>query len=111
MDTIFGKIIRKEIPADVVFESQTVLAFRDVNPQAPVHVLIIPKLPTANLDQTTDNQILGELLGVARKLAKELNISESGYRVVINNGASAGQSVFHLHLHLLGGRDFSWPPG
>ena len=111
MDTIFGKIIRKEIPADVIFESETVLAFRDVNPQAPVHVLIIPKVATANLDQTNDNTILGELLGVARQLAKELNISESGYRIVINNGASAGQSVFHLHLHLLGGRDFSWPPG
>jgi histidine triad (HIT) family protein len=111
METIFTKIINKQIPAEIVYESESILAFKDINPQAPVHILIIPKTPTATLDETSDPVILGELLLTARNIAKEFKLNNSGYRVVINNGANAGQSVFHLHLHLLGGRDFLWPPG
>lgn len=112
-ETIFSKIIRKEIPAKIVFESDTVLAFHDISPQAPLHVLIIPKKPIVNLNDAgqEDNGVLGELLSVAAKIAKSEGIEEGGYRVVINNGINAGQTVFHLHLHLLGGRDFAWPPG
>jgi len=112
-ETIFSKIIKKEIPAKIVFESETVLAFRDVQPQAPTHILIIPKKPIINLMHATaaDREILGELLLVASKLASDLKLEEGGYRVVINNGEAAGQSVFHLHLHLLSGRKFAWPPG
>jgi histidine triad (HIT) family protein len=112
-DTIFGKIIRKEIPAQIVYESETVLAFRDVNPQAPIHVLIVPKKPVRALScaQAEDQKLLGELLLTAADLARSLGLAAEGYRVVINDGVKAGQSVFHLHLHLLGGRAFDWPPG
>lgn len=112
-ETIFSKIIRKEIPAQIVFESETVLAFRDIQPQAPTHILIIPKSPLNSLTEAKaeHQQILGELLLTASRLAKEFKLEEGGYRVVINNGEQAGQTVFHLHLHLLSGRDFSWPPG
>jgi len=110
-DTIFGKIINREIPADIVYEDERCLAFRDVNPQAPVHILVIPKAPIAKLSDTESNQqeLLGYLLLKLKEIAEQEDISD--YRVVINNGASAGQSVFHLHLHLLAGRNFDWPPG
>lgn len=112
-DTIFGKIIRKEIPAEIVYEDEEVLAFKDIAPQAPIHILIIPKkeIPTANDIEETDAPLIGKLFLVAKKLAKEFGIDESGYRLVINCNKDAGQAVYHLHLHLLGGRKFSWPPG
>ncbi len=111
-DTIFGKIIRKEIPAQIVFEDDECLAFRDIQAQAPVHILIIPKRAIAQIEQTdaTDEALMGHLLGVAVRVAKQEGL-ENGYRLVINNGAQGGQTVYHLHLHLLGGRAFSWPPG
>lgn len=110
-DTIFGKIINREIPADIVYEDDRCLAFRDVNPQAPTHILVIPKTPIAKLADTESNQqeLLGYLLLKLKEIAEQEDISD--YRVVINNGAAAGQSVFHLHLHLLAGREFGWPPG
>lgn len=111
-ETIFSKIIRKEIRADIVFESETVLAFRDINPQAPVHILIIPKKTIAGVREAeaSDAALLGELLLVARRLAEQEGLS-GGYRLVINDGPDAGQAVQHLHLHLLGGRHLKWPPG
>jgi histidine triad (HIT) family protein len=111
--TIFGRIIAGEIPADKLLENEDLIAIRDINPQAPTHVLIIPKKPLVGLSdsQNSDDPLLGKLLGAARNLAKTLGLEEGGYRVVINNGESAGQSVPHLHIHLLGGRDFRWPPG
>lgn len=110
-DTIFSKIINREIDADIVYEDERCLAFRDVNPQAPVHILVIPKAPIAKLSDVEGNQqeLLGHLLLKLRDIATEQDLGD--YRVVINNGAGAGQSVFHLHLHLLAGRAFSWPPG
>ncbi|MBC7779822.1 MAG: histidine triad nucleotide-binding protein [Proteobacteria bacterium] len=112
MATIFDKIIARELPADVVYEDELCLAFRDINPQAPVHVLLIPKKPLVDLADATagDQALLGHLLLVAAKVADELGIG-GAFRLNVNNGASAGQSVFHLHLHILGGRAFSWPPG
>lgn len=112
-DTIFSKIIRREIPADIVFENDRVLAFRDINPQAPVHILIIPKkpIPTLNDIQAEDAPLLGELFVVAAQLAAEEGIAEAGYRTVFNCRDHGGQEVYHLHLHLLGGRQMSWPPG
>ncbi|MBX7143715.1 MAG: histidine triad nucleotide-binding protein [Oligoflexia bacterium] len=112
-DTIFGKIIRREIPADIVYETDKVLAFRDIQPQAPTHILVIPKTHLRDLTDanTNDRELLGELLLAVAHIAKSAGLTESGYRVVINNGAGAGQSVFHLHLHILGKRKFAWPPG
>lgn len=112
-ETIFSKIIRKEIPADIIFESERVLAFRDIHPQAPTHILIIPKKPIRDLGaaEESDAALLGELLLTAADLAKKQGLDESGYRVVINNGEGAGQTVFHLHVHLLARRKFAWPPG
>ncbi len=111
-ETIFAKIIRREIPADIVYEDNKCLAFRDVNPQAPVHILVIPKQPIARLiDAVDDDQsLLGHLLLSANKIALEQDIGEA-FRLVVNNGAGVGQSVFHLHLHILAGRSFTWPPG
>ena len=111
-ETIFAKIISREIPADIVYEDDKCLAFRDVNPQAPVHILVIPKQPIARLiDAVDDDQsLLGHLLLSANKIALEQDIGEA-FRLVVNNGADAGQSVFHLHLHILAGRSFTWPPG
>ncbi len=111
-DTIFGKIIRREIPATIVYEDDLCLAFRDVNPQAPVHVLLIPKKPLAKLSEATpaDHALLGHLLLKAKEVAADLGIGDQ-FRLVINNGAEVGQTVFHLHLHILGDRPFSWPPG
>lgn len=111
-DTIFSKIIRKEIPADIVYEDELCLAFRDVNPQAPVHVLIIPKKPIPSLAAATpeDHSLLGHLLIKVKQIAEQLGL-DNGYRVVTNCGEDGGQTVYHLHLHLLGGRPLAWPPG
>ncbi|RDI99635.1 histidine triad nucleotide-binding protein [Dyella solisilvae] len=112
-DTIFGKIIRREIPADIVYEDDDVLAFRDLNPQAPVHVLFVPKKAIATLDAaaTGDAELLGKLLLAAAAYAREQGLAEQGYRTVINCNEHGGQTVFHLHVHLLGGRHMHWPPG
>lgn len=112
-ETIFSKIIKKEIPADIVYEDDEVLAFKDIAPQAPVHILIIPKkeIPTTNELTEEDQPLVGKMFLVAKHLAKELGVSDSGYRLVINCNKDAGQAVYHLHLHLLGGRKFTWPPG
>jgi len=111
--TIFEKIIRREIPAEIVFEDDDVLAFRDVNPQAPVHVLIVPKRLIARLADATqaDGPLLGKLLLASCKVAEKLDLMASGYRVVINSGPDAGESVPHLHIHVLGKRALAWPPG
>ena len=110
-DTIFGKIARREIPAAIVAESARCLAFRDLAPQAPVHVLVIPKEPHASLNDVDDPSLLGELLVLARDVARKEGLAEDGYRVVINTNANGGQTVFHLHAHVLGGRAMHWPPG
>ena len=111
-ETIFDRIIRREIPADIVHEDEQCLAFRDVNPQAPVHILIIPKKPMARLSDAGDDdkELLGHLMLVANQVAAEQGIADA-FRLVVNNGAGVGQSVFRLHLHVLGGRSFTWPPG
>lgn len=112
-ETIFSKIIRKEIPARIVHEDEHCLAFHDVSPQAPVHVLVIPKKPIVSLEQleSEDADLLGHLWLTIQRVARELELSDSGYRVVVNCGKDGGQSVDHLHFHLLGGRALSWPPG
>jgi histidine triad (HIT) family protein len=113
MTTIFGKILKGEIPAKKVYEDDRVLAFDDVAPQAPVHVLIIPKIAIEGLNHVDDSHeaLLGHIMVVARKVAEMKGIAKSGYRVVMNTGADGGQSVFHMHLHVLGGRALGWPPG
>lgn len=110
--TIFTKIINREIPAEIVYEDDLTLAFKDINPQAPIHILVIPKKPIAKLSDSKDDDqaLLGHLLLTVNKVAKQLNI-EDAFRLVINNGAKAGQTVFHIHLHILAGRQLSWPPG
>jgi len=111
-DTLFSKIIDGEIPADIVYEDELCLAFRDINPQAPVHVLVIPKQPIARLTDTgpDDQALLGHLFLKATEIAQQQGCGEA-FRLVVNNGEAAGQSVFHLHVHILGGRAFGWPPG
>ena len=110
---VFAKILRKEIPAAVVFEDERCMAFRDVAPAAPTHVLVIPKIPIPTLADASVEQrdLLGHLLWVAGEVARRLDLVADGFRVVINNGAGAQQSVFHLHVHVLAGRPFAWPPG
>jgi histidine triad (HIT) family protein len=110
-DTVFGRIARGEIPARIVYEDDRALAFHDVNPQAPVHLLVIPRKPIERLGaaEPADEGLLGHLLLVARRVAAEAGLAD--YRLVVNNGAGSGQTVFHLHLHVLGGRPFGWPPG
>jgi histidine triad (HIT) family protein len=112
MPTIFTKIINKEISADIVYEDDQCLAFRDISPQAPTHVLVIPKQEIASLDdlQESDSALMGHLFVVVQKVAKQLGL-DGGYRTVINCGADGGQTVDHIHIHLLGGRPLSWPPG
>ncbi len=112
-ETIFSRIIRREIPATIVFENERILGFRDINPQAPVHILIIPKkvIPTLNDIAPEDAPLIGELFAVAVQLAAEEGIAEAGYRTVFNCNAAGGQEIYHLHLHLLGGRQMHWPPG
>jgi histidine triad (HIT) family protein len=113
MSCIFCKIAKHEIESQIVFENDRILAFRDIEPQAPVHILIIPKKHIASLNDITpaDEPLLGEIQSVAKELAKKEKIEKEGYRVVANCGPAAGQAVAHLHYHLLGGRKFTWPPG
>lgn len=112
-ETLFSKIIRREIAADIVFEDEHVLAFRDIHPQAPVHVLFIPKLPIATLNDVLPDhaELLGRLMLAAAAYAKTIGVAENGYRVVMNCNADGGQTVHHIHLHLLAGRQMTWPPG
>jgi histidine triad (HIT) family protein len=110
---IFEKIIAREIPADIVYEDEAVLAFRDINPKAPTHVLIVPKKNIARLSEAgaADEKLLGHLLLKAGEVARQMGLNQTGYRVVINNGRDGGETVPHLHCHLLGGRALGWPPG
>ena len=112
-DTLFGKIIRREIPADIVYEDNDVLAFRDINPQAPVHVLFIPKKEIATLNEAGDSDavLLGKLVMAAVAYARSAGLADNGYRCVMNCNRDGGQTVFHVHLHLLAGRQMHWPPG
>ena len=112
-DCVFCRMVERRIPTTVLYEDNLTLAFEDINPQAPVHVLVIPKRHVASLEEFTeaDAPLLGHLLVVCAKLAKTKGIARSGYRVVTNTGAHAGQTVFHLHVHILGGRSMAWPPG
>ncbi|MDF0552214.1 histidine triad nucleotide-binding protein [Kamptonema sp. UHCC 0994] len=111
-DTLFSKIIRREIPADIVYEDDLALAFKDIHPQAPVHILVIPKKPIPKLAdaESQDHALMGHLLLTVKRVAEAAGLS-NGYRVVINTGADGGQTVDHLHLHILGGRQMAWPPG
>lgn len=111
-ETIFSKIIRRDIPANIVYEDDLALAFKDINPQAPVHILVIPKRPIPNLAnaRTEDALLLGHLLLTAKRVAEEAGLT-NGYRIVMNTGEDGGQTVYHLHLHILGGRHMTWPPG
>jgi histidine triad (HIT) family protein len=112
METIFTKIINKEIPADIIYEDELALVFQDIQPQAPTHLLIIPKKPIPKLSDAgpEDQELLGHLMLVAGEVSRMLELDDT-FRLVTNNGANAGQSVFHLHLHLLSGRPLNWPPG
>ena len=112
-ETIFSKIVRGELEADVVYSDDVCMAFRDINPQAPIHILIIPRKAISGINAMADEDasIVGHLFKVARDVAVQLGVDRSGYRLVINNGVAAGQTVFHLHVHLLAGRNLNWPPG
>ena len=110
-DCLFCRIVRHEIPARLVYESDECIAFRDIDPKAPVHVLVVPREHVASLNDTTDSALVGRLALVAAEIARQEGIAESGYRTVINTNRDAGQTVFHIHLHLLGGRSLAWPPG
>ena len=111
--SIFTQIIDREIPADIVFENDSAIAIKDINPQAPVHILIIPKkhIATINDIQESDKVLIGELFLIAKNLAKELGIDRDGYRTIFNCNEHGGQTVYHIHLHLIGGRQLGWPPG
>lgn len=112
-DCLFCKIVAGDIPADIVHETESTVAFRDISPQAPTHVLIIPREHIATINDIADDQqaLVGALFSSARDIARELGLTDDGYRVVMNCGEGAGQSVFHIHLHLLAGRHLAWPPG
>lgn len=111
--TIFDKIIGREIPAEIVFENDDVLAFKDINPQAPIHVLFIPKIQIKTINHIADNQaeLVGKLYLAVRDYAKQINVADDGYRVVMNCNKNGGQEVYHIHLHFLAGRQMQWPPG
>ncbi len=113
MDCVFCQIVEKTIPAEIVYEDEHVMAFRDIRPVAPTHVVVIPRAHFASLDEATSvhRDVIGHALLVAAKIARAEGLAVNGYRTVINTGEDAGQTVFHLHAHLLGGRDFDWPPG
>ena len=113
MDCLFCKIIKREIPAAIVYEDEHVLAFNDINPQGPTHVLVVPKrhIPTLNDLTGDDDRIVGEIVRRAAAIAQERGISADGFRTVFNTNRGAGQTVFHIHLHLIGGRSLNWPPG
>lgn len=110
---VFQKIIDEELPAEKVHEDEMCVAFRDANPQAPTHILVVPRKEIVNLmdADSTDKELLGHLMLTAREVARQEGLEEDGFRLVVNNGEGVGQTVFHLHLHVLGGRSFSWPPG
>lgn len=112
-ETLFTQIRDREIAADIVYEDDDIMAFRDINPQAPVHVLVVPKepIPTVNDLQPNHAELIGRLYLVARDIARDEGVADDGYRLVMNTNAGAGQTVFHIHLHLLAGRPLSWPPG
>ena len=112
-DTIFTKIINKELPAEILYEDDDVLAFKDVNPQAPVHFLVIPKIPIKTINDIQESQaaLIGKLTLTAQKIAKQQKIAESGYRLVMNCNEDGGQTVHHIHMHVLGGKALTWPPG
>ena len=112
-DSLFTKIINRQIPADIVFEDEELIAFNDIHPQASVHILIVPKkqIPTLNDLEEDDSALMGKIILTAKQLAKKNNLSDRGYRLVFNCNEEAGQAVFHIHCHLLGGRIFNWPPG
>lgn len=113
MSTLFTKIINREIPADIVYEDDKCMAFKDINPQAPIHLILIPKkeIPTLNDASGKDHAVLGHLMLKAAEIARNQGIADDGYRVVLNTNKGAGQEVFHIHFHILGGRKFRWPPG
>jgi histidine triad (HIT) family protein len=111
MNCIFCKIINKEIPSSLVYEDDKVLAFNDISPQAPVHIIVIPKKHVTSVSELDDISAVSDLFAVMNKIAAEKGIEKSGYRIVVNHGKDAGQAVPHLHFHLLGGRPLSWPPG
>ncbi len=112
-DCIFCRIAERKIPAKIVYEDESALAFEDVHPQAPVHLLVIPRKHLASLAEVApeDEGLIGKLFAIAARLAREKGIESQGYRTVVNNGAWGGQTVFHLHVHVMGGRVFHWPPG
>ena len=110
-DCLFCKIVRKEIPSSIVYEDDKVMAFNDIAPQAPVHILVIPKQHIKCLSEVADHSVLSDIFRVVNKLAEEKGLAQRGFRTVINNGREAGMAVDHLHVHLLGGRPFHWPPG
>src|SRR5215471_18330751 len=112
MRTLFEKIVARELPAEIVFEDDLVLAFRDIRPQAPVHILVIPKKPVPRIAEAAsdDQNLLGHLLLRAAEVAEKAGLKKSGYRLVVNNGPDAGEAVPHLHIHILGGRHMNWPP-
>jgi len=113
MDCLFCKVVQGEVPAKIIYKDDLVIGFDDINPQAPIHKLIIPQKHISTLNDLTpeDNALVGHMAQTAKKLAKELKIDEDGYRLVINCNKGAGQTVFHIHAHLLGGRSMAWPPG
>lgn len=113
MNCIFCKIVKKMIPGNIIYEDKNILAFNDINPQAPIHILVIPKehIPAINDIESVNKDVIFDILMIIRNIAKEKNLHKSGYRVVINSGVDAGQAVQHLHFHILGGRKFDWPPG
>lgn len=113
MDCLFCKLVARDIPADIVFEDDDVIAFRDIAPQAPTHILIIPKRHISTLNDLTEEDcaLVGRLQFTAQKIANEVGIAEDGYRVVMNCNEDGGQTVYHIHMHLLGGRSMTWPPG
>lgn len=112
-ECLFCKIASGEIPSDIVYQDDDMLAFRDINPQAPTHILVIPRKHIETIAELSnqDSGLVGKTICLARDLAKQEGVEDSGYRLVFNNGTGAGQSMFHIHLHLLGGRSFTWPPG
>jgi len=113
MECIFCKIVRKEVSAEIIYESDKIVAFKDIKPKAPHHILIVPKkhIPTLNDIKDEDKELIGEMFLIAKKIAKDLGIAEKGYRTVFNCNPDGGQEIYHLHLHLLGGRKMHWPPG
>lgn len=113
MNCLFCKIVQKEIPANLIFENDELMAFHDIRPQAPTHVLIIPKRHIATINDTSDKDqhLLGDMILCAKKLAKSLDLGDAGYRLVFNVNSGGGQEVYHIHLHILGGRQMTWPPG